>query len=423
MSHRTAGDGTQYGGAVRRNSYALAALAAAAVPGLNPARTVPVATPIDEFDVAGVIGEDGRRVLITAPSTTEAGVQLEKELGVVDALTSTSIAPLVAPPVGYARLAEGGRAVVTEPPSGAPLMFDELTEDVGLARSLGRVIARIHAVPAYVAEAAGAEMYTAQAVRAGHRSQVHRAREAGELPAAVSQRWDALLGDDDLWAFRPCFVHANLSEECLFTDGEQISGVTGWHEARSGDPAVDLAWLVSALEPAMFDALYAAYVSELPVAPHARLVERAQAVGELAVVDWLLHGIDADDETIVEDARGMLDDLDHDLTQLAREEAERAYDDLGGLAAGPGRAPGHTDASAARHEPAGATAVPPAVGATTAPPSAGATTAHEAGVAPTPDGAAADRDRRPSYGLPADHSGSHAVGLGEAATLDAERDR
>lgn len=370
---------------MRRNSYALAALAAAAIPGLDPARTVPIATPDEALDVAGVVGADGRRVLVTAPTSPAAGAQLEKHVHVADALAGTSLAPLVTAPLGFVRLPEGGRAVVAEPPHGAPLMFNTLSEDPDAARSLGRVLARIHAVPGYVAESAGAETFEDRSVRAAHRSQLARARAAVELPVSVSQRWDAFLADDELWTFRPCFIHGSLSEECLFVDGREITGVTDWHEARTGDPASDLAWLVSALDPEAFDTLYAAYVAELPVAPHPRLVERAQVVGELAVVDWLLHGIDAEDETIVEDARGMLADLDADLAQMAREEAEREYDALHAASvsgSATGSAPGEGIDEPAVSEP----------------------------------GAADDHPHR-------SEAGSHVVGLGEAETLDRRQGR
>lgn len=397
---------------MRRNSYALAALAAAAVPGLDPVRTVPLATPIDEFDVAGVIGADGHRVVVTAPSTPAAGAHLEKDVHVCDTLAGTSLASLVPEVLGFARLAAGGRAVVSRPPAGVPLMFDALASSRELAQSLGRTIARIHAVPVYIAESAGVETFTAGALRTGHRAQITRAQELGSLPPAVTQRWQSVLADDELWDLRPCFVHGSLSEESLLRREDTITAVMGWHEARTGDPAADLAWLVAALAPEQVDILFAAYTAELPFPAHPRLLERAQVLGEFAVVDWLLHGHDAGDETIVSDARGMLSDLDEDLAQQAREAAERTYDDLEGY--------GHRERS--EDEQRG----------------------EHGEYAPLGEhGEDRARTQRPEYGQPgerahapeqvhhsehvhhAEHahrtqSGSDLVGLGEAETLDAQ---
>ncbi|WP_460475694.1 phosphotransferase [Brachybacterium huguangmaarense] len=412
---------------MRRNSYALAALAAAAVPGLLPERTVPIATPVEELDVAGVIGADGRRVLVTAPSSPAAGAHLAKDLGVSEVLAGTGVSDLIPQTIGAVRLPEGGRAVVTDPPSGAPLLLDALA-DPALARSLGRTLARIHTVPAHVAEAAGAETFSAASVRALHRAQVARAQATDQVPAAVAQHWAALLADDDLWDFRPCFVHGSLSEENLFTDGEAITGVIGWQDARSGDPAADLAWLVSAVDPAVFAELHAAYVEALPAPPDAHLLDRAQAIGEFAVADWLLHGIDADDATIVEDARAMLADLDEDIAAVAREEAERMYDDLDARSHAPRRA---VDGDAADATADGSTDEVARSADDAAAIDDGVRIEHDdvVRVDLDEDAPAGARDTNPisegdgRFAAPGDRSGSHFVGLGEAATMDKDRGR
>lgn len=326
LSLRGSGGAAGYGVRVHRNSYSLAALAAAAVPGLVPAQTTPIATPVEDLDVAGVVGEDGRRVMILSPASVPAGVHLERDLRVADALTGTPLRGVIPPVLGFVKLAEGGRAAVTEAPVGRPLMLQDLQDSPALARSLGQVLARIHTVPRYAAEAAGVESFTPAALRAEHRDRVTRAQEGGHLPAAVAQRWEALLADEELWDFTPQFVHADLSEESLFIADDRISAIRDWSSSKVADPAADLAWLVSALDAERFDELYASYREELPTATHPRLMERAQALGEFAVVAWLIHGLDAGDAEIVADARAMIADLDADLAQLAREEAERAYE-------------------------------------------------------------------------------------------------
>src|SRR5699024_3674235 len=155
------------------------------------------------------------------------------------------------------------------------------------------------------------------------------------LPAAVAQRRQALLEDEDLWDITPQVVPGDLSEESLFTTDGQVSAVRDWSSSQVADAASDLAWLISSLEPERFDALYAAYREELPTSTHPRLMERAQALGEFAVAEWLAHGLEVGDESIVADARGMVADLDADLAQLAREEAERTYEEMSSREDGP----------------------------------------------------------------------------------------
>src|SRR5699024_4481528 len=76
------------------------------------------------------------------------------------------------PVLGFVKLSEGGRCAVTEAPVGRPLMLDDLAAGPDLARSLGQVLARIHTVPRYAAEAAGVESYTPEAMHAAHRARI-----------------------------------------------------------------------------------------------------------------------------------------------------------------------------------------------------------------------------------------------------------
>jgi hypothetical protein len=312
---------------VRRNSYALAALAAAALTGFEPARTTMIPTPADDLDVAGVVSEDGKKVLVTVPSSAAAGARLEKDRTLTDALAERELAGLLVRSLANIPLPEGGRAVVTAVPGGAPLLFDQLTSSPALLRDLGATLARIHGVDTQVAEAAGAESFTARAVRDHHAAQVAEAHERGELPTAVQQHWDRLLADEALWDFTPVLIHGDLSEEELFVRGDRVSGLRSLSSARIGDPAEDLSWLAATLDPPEFTALLAAY-QQVRTDADAHLEDRARAVGEFAVVDWLLHGFEADDAEIVADARGMLSDLNEEIAQVAREEAESALADL-----------------------------------------------------------------------------------------------
>jgi macrolide phosphotransferase len=366
---------------VRRNSYSLAALAAAAVPGLRPTRTTSIATPQDDLDVSGVVGEDGRRALVTCPCSTAAGMALEKSLRVGEALRSTPLAPLVPATLGSVPLSEGGRAAVTDPPAGEPLLFDRLVASDELVTSLGEVLARVHSVSVATAEAAGVETFRAPAIRAARRKQFLRAQEVGSLPAALVQRWQHALDDDALWEFTPVLTHSDLSEEGLFVRDGRISGIRDWSAARVADPADDLAWLVSTLEPHQLDVLLGAYREHVAAPPDDALADRAQTVGEFAVLEWLLHGVESEDESIIDDARGMLADLDADIAQLARDEAEEAYADLDAHESGSSSTqPAAGDEDAAPSDADGTAGASPAVSSLTNP-------SDEAGSA-DPDGTA-----------------------------------
>lgn len=310
-----------------RNAFTLAALASAAVPGLDPVQTQILATPWEGQDVAGITGADGARFVITAPRTPAAGIELDRDTAVTQMLSKTSLSRYIPPVVGFVGLSEGGRAAVTQAPHGEPLSIEHL-QRVLLSMSMGRVLAHTHNIPPHLAEDAGIEVYSASSLHDDHRTTIDRARQSGHLPAAVAQRWDSLLADDELWQFTPCFTHHDLSEQAFFFADGSISAMLGWSSARVGDPADDLAWLVSVLDHDSFDALYEAYLETREQLPDNRLLERAQVLGEFAVATWLLHGLDTEDEAIIADAREMLQDLEAEIADAARVEAEDAYNDL-----------------------------------------------------------------------------------------------
>jgi aminoglycoside phosphotransferase (APT) family kinase protein len=104
-------------------------------------------------------------------------------------------------------------------------------------------------------------------------------------------------------------VHGDLIEENILVDEDDVTGVLGWGEARVADPADDLAWLVSSCREDVYDSVFEAYALGRREAPDPHLTRRARLAGELAFTRWLLHGIAVDDDAIVTDAVGMLEDL------------------------------------------------------------------------------------------------------------------
>jgi macrolide phosphotransferase len=308
---------TVYGGGVPdRSPLALAALACAAVRGLEPVGVQADGPPDAEVDSARVEDDLGRRWLVRAPRNPAAAVRLDAERRLLAELSGWL--PFAAPEVaGTAPLPEGGHAMVYRPPAGDPLALNRLKPGPGLTAALGRAVAAIHELPDRLVEEAGLPVYSAEDYRQRRLAEVDRAAATGHVPPGLLQRWEHGLEEAGAWRFVPCVVHGDLAGENVLVDGDEVVAVLEWGEARVADPADDLAWLVSgASEPAV-ESVLEAYALARRQPPDRDLQRRARLAGELALARWLLHGVSADDSSIVDDAVMMLSDLDATVTGAA----------------------------------------------------------------------------------------------------------
>ena len=292
-----------------RSPLALAALACAAVRGLEPVSSRRLDGTVDDVDSALVHDNLRRRWVVRAPRTTQAGIRMDQEAELIGRLMSWL--PFSLPQVeGSAALAAGGRAVVHRQLPGRPLRAGELVLQQGLARAFGEAIAAIHDLPVRLVEEAGLPVYGAEEYRFRRLAEVDRAASTGHVSARLLSRWESAVEEVGAWRFVPCCVHGDLVGENVLLDGEQVAGVVEWSEARVADPADDFAWLgVGTAQPAL-DRVVAAYTEARREAPDRHLRRRARLAGELNVARWLLHGVSTDDPGVVDDAVQMLADLD-----------------------------------------------------------------------------------------------------------------
>ena len=185
---------------------------------------------------------------------------------------------------------------------------DELTAHDRLATSVGLAIAAIHSLPTGFIADAGLPRQTAEQSRDAVVELVGRAADTGHLPAAILRRWEEATDDDALWRFRPTVVNGALTADSILVEGDTVSGVLGWSSLAESDPARDLHWLLTSRGQAA-EAALGAYVGARNGGADAHLPQRALLYGELELARWLLHGVDARDEAIVDDAVGLLDGL------------------------------------------------------------------------------------------------------------------
>ncbi|BDZ55969.1 phosphotransferase [Agromyces marinus] len=294
-----------------RPPLTLAALATAAVAGLEVRAARAHSRGSDgSFDAVELHATDGRRLLIRAPRSQTAESEQSADLVALRALTPgiRSRLPFAVPRfVGQAPIGPT-RAVVTEFIPGAARTADELTSNAHLAGEVGRAIAAIHSLPAGFIGDSGLPRRTAGEAREAAVALIDRAADTGRLPAALLRRWEEATDDDTLWRFAPTVVNGALDAASFLVDGDGVSGVLGWSALAFDDPARDLHWVLTATGDAAETTL-TAYIAARSGGADAELARRALLYGELELARWLLHGIDTHDDTIIDDAVGLLDSL------------------------------------------------------------------------------------------------------------------
>ncbi|ACQ81145.1 aminoglycoside phosphotransferase [Beutenbergia cavernae DSM 12333] len=297
-----------------RSPLALAALATAAVSGLDVVATRAPQSVGADFEVAGLLDAEGRSWVVRSPRHDAAGAALEGEVALLGALASAvddGDLPFEVPrPVGFAPLPEGGRAMVYRELPGRALPLEDLAPGPGLAAGLGRAVAALHELPTDVVADSGLPVYDADSYRRRRLAEVDEIARTGLVPAPLLRRWERALEDVALWRFRATPVHGDLAAEHVLVDGDRIVGVIDFADARVADPADDLAWLVAAAPEDALEAILEAYALARTERGDANLVPRAQLASELALGRWLLHGLRHDEPAVVEDALAMLRELD-----------------------------------------------------------------------------------------------------------------
>lgn len=288
-----------------RTPLTLAALATAAVPGLDVVKAERLGTAGGDADIAVLSARDGRTLIMRLPRTPAGEQQQSAELVALRALSDgvRNRLPFAVHRILGTTIVDGTRAVVTDYLDGAALQLQRITP--GQAASIGRAVAAVHALPTSVVGDVGLPQWRPVDVVREAVATLDRAATTGLVPASLLTRWEAATEDQALWQFTPTVINGSLSAGSLLAVGETVTGMLGWSRLQVGDPARDLFWILGSADPAVPEAALDAYT-------HARGVndrqvgKRAAFAAELEVARWLLHGTDQRSTEIVDDAVEML---------------------------------------------------------------------------------------------------------------------
>lgn len=316
-----------------RSALRLAALASAAVPGLDPVSVKGVRIRAgDLYEFAFVTDTQERQWVVKAARTAAAGALLE-DVTALTMLLSRRLEEAV--PVARAVAAlPGGRAIVHPRLPGSPVDFAGLSAGPGLAVEVGRALAHIHNIELAVLEEAGRPTYDAETHRKRTLSELDRASDSGHVPTDLLTRWEQRLEDVSLWRFAPTPVHGHFVGSAILAslddDGApesgRVRGILGWEESRVGDPADDFAALLAEAPDDALDTVLEAYVQSRIERPDPNLLARARLAAEMSLVHRLLRarsaGATAHVERVAADLRA-LDERFHDEQEQRAEDERR----------------------------------------------------------------------------------------------------
>lgn len=334
---------------VRHTPFELAAIATAAVPGLNPTAVAPSPDDATDFDAALLETADGRRWRIRCPRGSEASARLETEMTVLRAFEPSVRAelPFQMPAVAGTVRMGGLTTCVYTNLTGSVRGLDELARgSERLAQEIGRTLAAIHGLPQSLVDRADLPSYSANGFRQRRLNELDQAATTGKIPPVLLRRWEQAMEDVTLWRFNPTVVHGDLHEDNLLIDEDRVSAVTGWTDVRIGDPADDIAWLVASNEPQFVDTVLAAYheARKEPVDP--QLARRAALAAEFALAQYLVKATSLGDAGAARDAAEMLAELAADI-EASEASAATAAEVAAAAPAGGDTAPSGAAAAAA----------------------------------------------------------------------------
>lgn len=292
------------------NSLYLAALAVAAIDGLDAVGTRPPFTDSDDYVAGGVLDANGRHWVVKCPKNSHASTLIEAEAALapllLDELRRSNLPFDIVRPAGFANAATGGRALVFPEPFGRVLGWDEMS--AADARELGRTLAAIHALEPDVIADAGLPVYSAEEWRARVSAELHDVDAASPLPAILRRRWDEALEDSRLWQFEGVVVHGDVDAENFLWSSNGIATVVGFGQAKVADPALDLSPFLSLPERAYASAIDS-YENTRDLELDDAMYTRMLLMSELAIPRWLMHGIRTHNPDVETEAHGMLDEL------------------------------------------------------------------------------------------------------------------
>ena len=304
---------------MKRTAMELAALASAAMPGLDIVQTSAAPDDTRAFDSAIVTDTDNNHWRVRSPRNSQAAFRLETEIQVLSGFTPAIRAhlPFRVPSVAGAVQIDSLRTFIYHQMPGQPVDLDTITgSEPQTIDDIGRIVAAIHKLPRAVVETADLPSYGAEQLRSRLLSELDQIALTGKVPSALLRRWESAFEERRMWSFTPRVVHGDFDETSLLIDRNRAVGVTAWTDLHIGDPAQDFTWLASTESLEFREALLSAYHQHMDLPADQldlHIMRRAALAAEFSLAKYLMSGINTANNEVIDEAQAMLDDLASDV--------------------------------------------------------------------------------------------------------------
>ncbi len=297
-----------------KSSLILAALAKAALPGVDFNRAVEV-TGDANLKVAVLFATDGRTVVAKRPTRQAARNLLESQVRGLQALGATGRARLpfaVESLLNRLDLSANDSVWFFDQLDGSETYLDKVSPSGTLAESIGEALGAIHNLPLSVVTEAFLPEFNPADIALKYVTEMDKMAETGKIPANLLDRWQTALEDVSLFRYQPTVVHGSIDSETVMSGvvdhAQVVTGITNWAELHIGDPAEDFGWVFGSALPELADAILLSYNTRHPNSD-TTLRQRGHLYSELQAGRWLLHGLALQDPEIIADAEEIIADL------------------------------------------------------------------------------------------------------------------
>ncbi|BAR07138.1 phosphotransferase enzyme domain protein [Scardovia inopinata] len=141
-------------------------------------------------------------------------------------------------------------------------------------------------------------------------------RAAGHIPTEILDNWDAIISNDNLWDFRSCPVHGGFSDGDILFTSTGISGIRHWEDMQINDPARDLAWIFTQLDPARRNFVLSAYARIMGNRMDDMIMLRAGLWVQMSQVGDFIKALERADSQKIMRFKSQVESLAHQISQL-----------------------------------------------------------------------------------------------------------